>query len=114
MSDCIFCRIAAHELPATLLYEDKDTLAFEDLHPQAPTHVLVIPRKHIARPFDIAPQDDAVVGKLFRVAARIAAERSVAEAGYRLVMNNGAQAGQTVFHIHLHLLGGRAMGWPPG
>lgn len=114
MSQCIFCQIISRQHPATVLYEDEHTLAFEDIHPQAPMHILVIPKKHISRPFDIEEQDEAVVGRLFRTAGKIAAERGLAERGYRLVMNNGTEAGQTVFHIHLHVLGGRRMAWPPG
>lgn len=114
MSQCIFCQIISRQHPATILHEDEHTLAFEDIHPQAPTHILVIPKKHISRPFDIEKQDEAVVGRLFRTAAKMAADRGLAERGYRLVMNNGTEAGQTVFHIHLHVLGGRRMTWPPG
>ena len=114
MSQCIFCQIINRERPATILHEDEHTLAFEDIPPQAPMHVLVIPKRHISRPFDIAEEDEVVVGRLFRTAAKIAADRGHAEDGYRLVMNNGPLAGQTVFHIHLHVLGGRPMLWPPG
>ncbi|WP_248341834.1 histidine triad nucleotide-binding protein [Anaeromyxobacter paludicola] len=114
MSDCLFCKIAAKQLPAKLVHEDPDTVAFEDINPQAPTHVVVVPRKHVATLNDLAPEDEAVVGKLHRVAAKIAKERGLAERGWRAVMNCNRDAGQTVFHLHLHLLGGRAFGWPPG
>ena len=114
MADCIFCKIAAKEIPSRVVHEDEDTVAFEDLNPQAPTHLLVIPRRHIATLNDLAPGDDAVLGKLQRVAALLAARRGLAERGFRTVMNCNREAGQTVFHLHLHLLGGRAMTWPPG
>ena len=114
MADCLFCKIAAKQLPARIVREDADTVAFEDLNPQAPTHVLVVPRKHVATLNDLGPEDEALVGKLFRAGAAIAAERGIAAPGWRAVMNANADAGQTVFHIHLHVLGGRAMRWPPG
>ena len=114
MADCIFCKIAAKELPARVVREDEDTVAFEDLNPQAPTHVLVIPRRHVATMNDLGPGDEALVGKLFRAGAAIAEERGIAASGWRAVMNANRDAGQTVFHIHLHVLGGRAMRWPPG
>jgi histidine triad (HIT) family protein len=114
MADCLFCKIAAKQLPAKLVHEDADTVAFEDLNPQAQTHVLVVPRKHVATMNDFGPQDEALVGKLFRVAAQIAKARGHEAAGWRAVMNCNADAGQTVFHVHLHVLGGRRFGWPPG
>jgi histidine triad (HIT) family protein len=114
MADCIFCKIAAKELPARIVREDADTVAFEDLNPQAPTHVLVVPRRHVATMNDLGPEDEALVGKLFRAGAAIAAERGFAASGWRAVMNANRDAGQTVFHIHLHVLGGRPMRWPPG
>ena len=113
MKECLFCRIVRKEVPARVLFEDHEILAFEDIHPQAPTHVLIIPKKHISRPREIQPEDARTVGRLFWVAAQVAREQGI-DQGYRLVMNNGAAAGQSVFHIHLHLLGGRSMGWPPG
>jgi histidine triad (HIT) family protein len=113
-SDCIFCRIAAGEIPAKLVHEDADTIAFRDINPQAPTHVLVIPRRHIPAVSALEPGDAEVVGKLFLAAKEIAREGGVEAGGYRLVMNNGADAGQSVDHIHLHVLGGRHFGWPPG
>ncbi len=114
MSDCLFCKIVKGELPAKKVHEDADTVAFQDTNPQAPTHLLVVPRKHIPTMNDLAEGDDALVGKLFRVAAKLAKERGIAAPGWRAVMNANRAAGQTVFHIHLHVLGGRAMTWPPG
>jgi histidine triad (HIT) family protein len=111
---CIFCRIARREIPATIVAEDDTALAFRDLNPQAPVHVLVIPRRHVAS-LDAAGAEDAeLLGRLSLLAARVARESGVADTGYRTVVNSGADAGQTVFHVHLHLLGGRALGWPPG
>jgi histidine triad (HIT) family protein len=114
MTDCIFCRIAAGQTAAWLIYKDEMAVAFEDINPQAPVHVLIIPRKHIATNLDLAPEDKSLVGHLFEVANRIAREKGIAERGFRLVMNTNEEAGQSVFHIHLHLLGGRRMHWPPG
>jgi histidine triad (HIT) family protein len=114
MPDCLFCKIAAKEIPAKLLHEDADSVAFEDIEPQAPLHALVVPRKHIATMNDIAPQDEALVGKLFRVGAKVARERGFDATGWRAVMNCNRDANQLVFHVHLHVLGGRRMHWPPG
>lgn len=114
MSQCLFCRIAAGEIPANILYSDEDMLAFRDINPQAPLHALVIPRKHIATINDLQADDATLVGKLFLVAKQVAKEAGYAEDGYRVVMNCGLDAGQTVFHIHLHVLAGRALSWPPG
>jgi len=114
MADCLFCRIVDKQLPAKIVHEDADTVTFEDVNPQAPTHVLVIPRKHIATTNDLAPEDDALVGKMYRAAAEVAKQRGIAETGWRTVMNANSDAGQLVFHIHLHVLGGRRMRWPPG
>ena len=114
MSDCLFCKIAAKAAPATLAYEDAEVVAFDDIQPQAPVHVLVVPRRHVASLNDLAPEDEALAGKLLRVAASIARARGVAESGWRAVLNTNAQGGQIVFHVHLHLLGGRPMFWPPG
>lgn len=114
MPDCLFCKLASREIPATLVYEDERILAFKDINPQAPTHVLLIPRRHIATLNDLGPDDDAIVGELVRRAAAIAGEQGYADRGYRTVFNCNADAGQTVFHIHLHLLAGRRLGWPPG
>ena len=114
MSDCLFCKILAGDIPATEVYSDDDVFAFEDINPGAPCHVLVIPRKHIATPHDIQPKDAELVGKLYLAAQKVAESKGVVDSGYRLVMNSGAGAGQSVFHIHLHVLGGRALSWPPG
>lgn len=112
MNDCLFCRIAAGEIPSKKVYEDGDVYAFEDISPKAPTHVLVIPRKHIARLADVTPGDEALLGAVAARAAAIARDRGLSD--FRLVANNGEGAGQSVFHLHFHLLGGRAMAWPPG
>jgi histidine triad (HIT) family protein len=114
MSDCLFCRIIKRELPASIVFEDDRILAFNDINPQAPTHVLVLPKRHIATLNDVDAADDSLVGEIVRRAAAIAAERGLAADGYRTVFNTNRNAGQTVFHIHLHLIGGRPMGWPPG
>jgi histidine triad (HIT) family protein len=114
MTDCLFCKIARREIPATLVYEDERVAAFQDLNPQAPTHILLIPKRHIATLNDLSTEDDQLVGELVRRAGAIAAERGLSAGGYRTVFNTNRDAGQTVFHIHLHLLGGRAMTWPPG
>ena len=114
MSDCLFCKIIDRKIPSKVVHKDEDTFAFEDINPQAPTHVLVIPRRHVPTANDLTPGDDALVGKLHRVAAKIAADRGFAQEGYRTVVNTNRGAGQTVFHVHLHLLGGRPMTWPPG
>ncbi len=113
-SDCLFCKILAGEIPAELVYESDTAVAFRDISPQAPTHVLVIPRKHIATINDITPEDEAIVGSLYTAAREIAAAEGIADDGYRAVMNCNEGAGQSVFHIHLHVLGGRPMNWPPG
>ncbi len=114
MKDCIFCQIARRERPSRVVFEDETVVAFEDLNPQAPTHLLVIPRQHIAGLDAVAPEDETLVGHLQRVAAQLAAERNIHRSGYRTVVNVGPNAGQSVFHLHLHLLGGRPMRWPPG
>jgi len=111
---CLFCRIIAGEVPSTKVFEDERLVAFQDVNPQAPLHVLVVPRAHVARLTDLGPGEDALVGEMVRRAAAIAAERGHAERGFRTVFNCNSDAGQTVFHIHLHLLAGRALGWPPG
>lgn len=113
-ADCLFCRIASGELQATVVHEDDHCIAFEDINPQAPTHVLVIPRRHVSTLNDLAEGDRELVGHLVAVARDVATQRGHAEHGYRTVFNCNAAAGQTVFHIHLHLLGGRTLGWPPG
>ena len=111
---CLFCRIVDREIPASIVYEDDRLLAFTDINPQAPTHVLVIPKKHVPTLNDLQPDDDRLVGELVRRAAAIAHERGISVGGFRTVFNTNLDAGQTVFHIHLHLLGGRSMQWPPG
>ncbi|NLC57548.1 MAG: histidine triad nucleotide-binding protein [Armatimonadetes bacterium] len=114
MTDCLFCRIARGELPATILYEDDQAVAFEDIRPQAPVHVLVIPRKHLTNLLAVGPEDEALVGHLLRVASQIARDKGVAESGFRVTVNINRDAGQSVDHLHFHLLGGRRLGWPPG
>ena len=113
MSSCLFCKIVDGQVPASFVYQDDRAVAFEDLNPQAPTHVLVVPRRHFASLDEATPEDEPVIGHLHRIAAQIAAERQITQ-GYRTVFNNGPQAGQSVFHLHLHVLGGRVMRWPPG
>jgi histidine triad (HIT) family protein len=114
MPDTIFGKIARGEIPADLVYEDDEVVAFRDLSPQAPTHVLVIPRKPIPTLNDASADDALLIGKLLLAAARVAKDLGIADAGYRTVVNCNAAAGQTVFHLHVHVLGGRPMGWPPG
>lgn len=111
---CIFCRIAAGSIPARLAHEDDRTIAFYDADARAPVHVLVIPREHIATVNDLTPAHSGLIGELFLAAQKVANELGIAETGYRLVMNCGADAGQAVHHIHLHVLGGRPLKWPPG
>lgn len=112
--DCLFCQIAAKEIPADIIYEDDHVVAFKDINPQAPHHILVIPRQHIPTINDIQTDDSTLVGHCFQVAKQIAADLGVADNGYRLVFNVNKDAGQVVFHIHLHLLAGRKLTWPPG
>ena len=111
---CLFCRIVNGEIPASKVYEDEQLLAFNDINPQAPMHVLVVPKAHVATANDLSADHDALVGAMVRRGAAIARERGYDGSGYRAVINTNAQAGQSVFHIHLHVLGGRAMTWPPG
>ena len=113
MSDCLFCKIAAGDIPANKAYEDDELIAFHDISPQAPVHVLIIPRRHISALDEAQDGDGALLGRILLAARDLARELGVAE-GYRVVNNCGARAGQSVFHVHFHLLGGRAMGWPPG
>lgn len=113
MSDCIFCRIAAKTIPSKLVYEDDQAVAFEDVNPQAPVHLLVIPRKHVAS-LDGVQDETALLGHLLKTCAVLAGQKGLSQTGYRVVTNTGSDAGQTVFHLHLHLLGGRGMRWPPG
>jgi len=114
MSDTLFSKIINREIPADIVYEDDDVLAFRDINPQAPVHVLVVPRRPIATINDLGPSDAELVGKMFLAAKQIAEAEGIAERGYRTVMNCNPEAGQSVFHLHLHVLGGRAMAWPPG
>ncbi|MDN5865124.1 MAG: histidine triad nucleotide-binding protein [Gammaproteobacteria bacterium] len=114
MDDCVFCKMAAGDIEPDKVYEDGEILAFRDLNPQAPTHILIIPRRHIATTNDLADGDAALVGRLTLVAAQLAKDEGIADSGYRTVLNCNAGAGQSVFHLHLHLIGGRRMGWPPG
>jgi histidine triad (HIT) family protein len=114
MTDCLFCKIVRREIPATLVYEDERVAAFNDINPQAPTHVLIVPKRHIDSLNELSTEDDRLVGELVRRASAIAADRGLSAGGYRTVFNTNRDAGQTVFHIHLHLLGGRPMTWPPG
>ncbi len=113
-SDCIFCKIIAGEIPSTKLYDDEAVMAFRDINPVAPTHVLIIPKKHIPSINEMTADDEPVVGRLFSVANQLAKEEGVAENGYRLIINTGAHAGQVVFHLHLHLVGGQRMRHPMG
>ena len=112
--DCLFCRISAGEIPADILHQDERCVAFRDINPQAPVHVLIIPREHMDSLDDASQRDEAMLGHLLRVAARIANEEGLSESGYRTVINTGAGVGQSVFHLHVHVLGGRGMSWPPG
>ncbi|WP_415893641.1 histidine triad nucleotide-binding protein [Neptuniibacter sp. PT8_73] len=111
--DCLFCKIINKEIPAEIIYEDEHVLAFNDISPQAPTHALIIPRKHIATLNDISAEDTEVVGHMVKTASTIAKQLGIDESGYRTVFNCNSDGGQTVYHIHLHLLGGKPMGWPP-
>jgi histidine triad (HIT) family protein len=113
-SNCLFCKILSGDIPADIVYESETAIAFRDINPQAPTHLVIIPRKHIATINDIAEEDELLVGSLYSAAREIAAAEGIAEDGFRAVMNCNEGAGQTVFHIHLHLLGGRPFTWPPG
>ncbi len=113
MSDCIFCRIVSGKAPARVVYQDDDVTAFHDLNPRAPTHILIVPNRHIAGVDRVEQADAVLLGKLFVVARHLAEQEGVAD-GYRLVINTGSLAGQSVFHLHVHLLGGRPLGWPPG
>jgi histidine triad (HIT) family protein len=114
VTDCLFCRLVAGGIPATIVHQSEHLVAFKDITPQAPTHVLIVPRRHIGTLNDLSPADDGLVGEMIRTAAAIAKENGHADGGYRTVFNCNADAGQTVFHLHLHVLGGRKMTWPPG
>lgn len=112
--NCIFCKIVSGEIPAAKIFEDDRAVVFRDINPQAPTHALVIPRQHVASLSEASETDEALLGHLLLVAARVARDEGLAASGYRTVINTGAEAGQTVFHLHVHLLGGRSLTWPPG
>ena len=112
--DCLFCKICQGSVPAKIVFENERIVAFEDVHPQAPTHLQIVPRKHIPTSLDVAAEDHALMGEILGVAAELASERGFAEDGYRLVINTNPAAGQTVYHLHVHLLGGRSFSWPPG
>lgn len=114
MSDCLFCGIVGGKIKANVVYQDDALVTFKDIAPKAPVHILIIPRKHIVSVSDIAEQDRDLIGQIFQVAAKLAREQGIAESGYRVVVNSGPDAGQSVFHLHYHLLGGRQMTWPPG
>ena len=114
MENCIFCRILRHEAPGRIVYEDETVAAIEDIHPQAPVHLLVLPRMHVESLAGVKPEDEQLLGHLMGIAAKLARERGLEARGYRTVINNGAWAGQSVDHLHVHLLGGRVFHWPPG
>jgi histidine triad (HIT) family protein len=114
MSDCLFCKIIDGQIPGKFVHQDDQVVAIQDINPQAPLHVLIIPRRHIATLNELTPNDDALVGSMHRVAAALAKEHGHSDGGYRTVFNTGREAGQSVFHIHLHLLAGRGLAWPPG
>lgn len=114
MTDCLFCKMVSGDIQPDIVFEDDDVLAFRDVNPQAPVHVLVIPKSHIATTNELTPEHAGLVGKMVLAARQIAADEGVAEPGYRMVLNCNPEAGQSVYHIHLHILGGRPMGWPPG
>ena len=114
MENCIFCRIISRQVPAKIVYEDETSMAFEDLNPQAPVHILIIPKKHLSSLKEATAEDQLLLGHLLSVTAQLARERQIVAKGYRVVINNGTGAGQTVFHLHVHLLGGRVFHWPPG
>jgi histidine triad (HIT) family protein len=114
MTDCLFCKIVKGDIPGAIVHQDQDLVAFKDINPQAPMHVLIVPRRHIATLNDLSPADDALVGSMARLAAKLAKDNRYDGPGYRTVFNCNANAGQTVFHIHMHVLAGRAFAWPPG
>jgi histidine triad (HIT) family protein len=114
MTDCLFCKIVDKKIPAKIVHEDEHAVAFDDINPQAPVHTLVIPKRHVAAVQDLGPNDQALLGQLLRTCVIVAQQKGVAESGYRIVANTGPDGGQTVFHLHFHVMGGRHMGWPPG
>ena len=114
MSDCLFCRIGSGQIPAKVVLQDDETLAFDDINPQAPVHTLVIPKKHVAAVEECGIQDQSLLGQLLLACSKIAKQKGLPGSGYRIVANTGRDGGQTVFHLHFHVMGGRHMGWPPG
>ncbi len=114
MTDCVFCKIIAGEIDSDIVHSGERSIAFRDLHPQAPTHILIIPRRHVPTLEDLTPDDTPLLGEMFTVARRLAAEEGIAERGYRTVFNCREEGGQDIYHLHLHLLGGRPLAWPPG
>ena len=114
MRDCLFCGVVEGKIKGNIVYQDDSVVAFKDINPKAPVHVLTIPRRHVAGVLDLKADDGAVIGHIFEIAARLAREQGIADSGFRVVVNSGADAGQSVFHLHYHLLGGRRMTWPPG
>lgn len=114
MTDCLFCRIVQRSIPAKIVHEDDRTVAFDDINPQAPVHTLIIPKKHVSAVQDCQDQDSDLLAQLMITCANVARQKGLAQSGYRIVTNTGRDAGQTVFHLHLHVLGGRHLGWPPG
>jgi histidine triad (HIT) family protein len=114
MSDCLFCRIAEKKIPALVVYEDDQVLAFDDIHPQAPVHTLVIPKRHVASIQDLGESDHTLLARLWLACTKVAKDKGLTDSGFRLVANTGRDGGQTVFHLHVHVMGGRHMGWPPG
>ncbi len=114
MNECLFCAIVEGSVKAQIVYQDDQVLAFKDIAPKAPVHILIIPRKHLAGVSNVTDQDRAVMGRIFEIAAQLARQQRIADSGYRIVVNSGADAGQSVLHLHYHLLGGRRMSWPPG
>jgi len=112
--DCIFCKIVSKSIPSTIVYEDDEIMAFNDINPQAPVHAVVIPKRHIERISDLGPEDSGLISKIISAGNKIAENKKIADSGYRFVINCNKDAGQVVFHIHMHIIGGRKMGWPPG
>ena len=112
--DCIFCKIARHEIPAQTVFEDEDVVAFKDLNPVAPVHILIIPKEHISGMMAITRENAGILGKIFLAAEKLAQDAGIEKTGFRVVVNHGREAGQSVFHMHFHLLGGRPLHWPPG
>ncbi len=114
MSECLFCKIVEKKIPAKLVHEDEDTLAFDDIHPQAPVHTLVIPKRNVGSVQDLGETDQTLLARLLLTCRKVANDKGLAGSGFRLVANTGRDGGQTVFHLHFHVMGGRSMGWPPG